>query len=101
MVWHDGRMTAPRNLLATVALVAGTALFAISDLPVRGLWPPVVALVVILFTRRALVGLLLGAFAGAALLTGGDPWQAYLALRDATGGCGIALEHAVRPLFDR
>ncbi len=63
-----------------LGLIAGTAFFAASDVAVRGLWPPVVALAVILLTRRALVGLLIGAFAGAILLAGGDPWRAYLAL---------------------
>jgi Na+/H+ antiporter NhaC len=65
-------------LLTALALV--TAWLAPGDLPVRGLWPPLVALAVIVRTRRALVGLLAGGYAGAVLLSGGDPWAAYLAL---------------------
>jgi len=37
------------------------------------LWPPVAAVVVILVTRNALLGLLTGGIAGAFLLTGGNP----------------------------
>ena len=50
----------PRNLATLIVLVAGTAAFAVVDVPIRGLWPPVVALAVILMTRRALFGLLAG-----------------------------------------
>ncbi len=38
------------------------------------------ALTLILVTRKALVGLLGGGFAGALLLAGGNPWEAYLAV---------------------
>jgi Na+/H+ antiporter NhaC len=68
------------TLLTVLALTAGTAALAAVDLPARGLWPPVVALAVIMVTRRAVVGLLAGGYAGAVLLAGGDPWQAYLAV---------------------
>ena len=50
------------------------------DTPVRAVWPPVVAVAVILATRHALVGLLVGGFCGAVILAGGDPWQAWLAI---------------------
>lgn len=63
-----------------LALTAGTAILATVDLPARGLWPPIVALAVIMVTRRAVIGLLAGGYAGAVLLAGGDPWQAYLAI---------------------
>ena len=72
-------MRRPAGLLVVV-LIAGTALLSAWSPPARSLWPPLVALTVILLTRRALVGLLAGAFAGAVLLAAGDPWQAYLAL---------------------
>ncbi|MEZ4387090.1 MAG: Na+/H+ antiporter NhaC family protein [Candidatus Krumholzibacteriia bacterium] len=63
-----------------VLLVVVTALLAVTPGAVRSLWPPLVALVVIVLTRRALIGLLVGAYAGAVLLAGGDPWTAYLDL---------------------
>jgi len=74
------RIAAHRSLLTALSLLAGTAALATVDLPVRGLWPPVVALTVIMVTRRAVIGLLAGGYAGAVLLAGGDPWQAYLAV---------------------
>jgi len=57
-------------------LVLGTAGLVWWGPPGGSLWPPLVALVVILTTRRALVGLLAGGVAGAVLLHGGDPVQA-------------------------
>ena len=69
----------PRHVVTLIVLVLGTLALATIDAPVRGLWPPVVALIVILITRRALFGLLAGGYAGAVLLAGGDPWEAYLA----------------------
>ena len=65
--------------LAVLAVLASWPL-AWLDTPVRAVWPPVVALAVILATRHALVGLLVGGFCGAVILAGGDPWQAWLAL---------------------
>jgi Na+/H+ antiporter NhaC len=69
-----------RKLIVLIVLVFGTAVFAAIDAPIRGLWPPVVALAAILATRRALFGLLAGGYAGAVLLVGGNPWEAYLAV---------------------
>lgn len=66
--------------VAAAALIAGTAGLAAGDSALRALWPPVVALAVILMTRNALVGLLTGAFAGAVVVAGGNPWTAYLAI---------------------
>ena len=54
-------------------MVVLTVLFALTDWPVRVLWPPIAALAVIIVTRHALIGLLAGGFAGAFLITGGDP----------------------------
>jgi tetracycline resistance efflux pump len=48
--------------------------------PLKTLWPVVVALAVVLITRRALWGLLTGAFAGALILCHWNPWEAYLDL---------------------
>lgn len=63
-----------------ILLLVGTTLLAAGEASWRSLWPPVAALLVILITRRALVGLLIGGYAGAVLLAGGDPWRAYLAV---------------------
>ncbi len=63
-----------------LALALGTWPVAWTDTPLRALWPPLVALAVIAASRHALAGLLAGAFSGAIILAGGDPWQAYLAL---------------------
>ncbi len=82
----DGRprarlKTMPR-LLTIVGLVLLVVTATLSTVPAdwRALWPPLAALLVILAIRRALVGLLVGGYAGAILLAGGDPWQAYLAV---------------------
>ena len=66
--------------VTAVILVAGTFALSQGASPLRPLWPPLVALGVILLTRHALAGLLTGAFAGAILAAGGDPWAAYLAM---------------------
>jgi Na+/H+ antiporter NhaC len=68
------------RLLILLCLLAGTALLVPVGGQARGLWPPLVALAGIVLTRRAVVGLLAGGYAGAVLLAGGDPWAAYLAL---------------------
>ncbi len=61
-------------------LILGTGLLSRAAIPLRALWPPLVALAVIMLTRHALVGLLVGGLAGAILACGGDPWAAYLSL---------------------
>lgn len=66
-------------LIAALAVLATWPL-AWSGLELRALWPPVVALAVIIATRHALAGLLVGAFCGAVILAGGEPWAAWLAL---------------------
>jgi tetracycline resistance efflux pump len=59
------------GILILVALVTGA--LALTDAPIRSLWPPLAALAVIIVTRHALFGLLAGGFAGAFLLAGGNP----------------------------
>ena len=71
------------RLALTAVLIAVTAALAPGQAPARALWPPLVALAVIVLTRHALTGLLLGSFAGAILLQAGDPWTAYLSLFSA------------------
>ena len=64
----------------------GTGVFALTwvvsalDTPLKTVWPVIVALVLVVITRRALWGLLIGAFTGALILCNGNPWQAYLEL---------------------
>jgi Na+/H+ antiporter NhaC len=69
-----------RRIWILIAVAAITILFAVIDTPVRVLWPPIAALAVIIVTRHALIGLLAGGFAGAFLITGGDPVMAVTAL---------------------
>jgi Na+/H+ antiporter NhaC len=67
-------------------IIIGTSIFSFTWLmalwndPLVSLWPVIVALVFVVITRRALWGLLIGAFAGALILCKGNPWQAYLTL---------------------
>jgi Na+/H+ antiporter NhaC len=69
-----------RALVLAGALILVTFVLAANDSPWRSLWPPLVALTVIVLTHHALAGLLLGGLAGAILLSGGDPWAAYLSV---------------------
>jgi len=66
-----------RRTWVLLGVVLITAVFALIDTPVRGLWPPVAALAVIIVTRHALLGLLAGGFAGALLIAGGNPVGAF------------------------
>lgn len=50
------------------------------DMPVQAVWPTVVALTVVVVTRKALLGLVAGAAAGAVLLADGHLWDAYVLL---------------------
>ncbi|MBM4129509.1 hypothetical protein FJ250_00560 [bacterium] len=69
-----------RTLLALMIAFGVALLLARADAAVRTVWPPLAALLVIAASRHALGGLLAGAFAGALMLAGGDPWRAYLDL---------------------
>jgi Na+/H+ antiporter NhaC len=69
-----------RTLVALAIAFGGAVLLSFTEAPARTIWPPLAALLVIATTRHALAGLLAGAFAGALMLAGGDPWQAYLGL---------------------
>jgi len=63
-----------RNLLTALILLVLTVLLTATSSTVRLLWPPLVALAVIVLTRHALVGLLAGALSGALILAGAHPW---------------------------
>ena len=70
-----------RRTMTALAIALGVALLlSRTDAQARTIWPPLAALLVIGATRHALVGLLAGAFAGALMLAGGDPWRAYVQL---------------------
>lgn len=64
----------------------GTVVFALTwvvsalDTPLKTVWPVIVALVLVVITRRAFWGLVIGAFTGSLILCNGNPWQAYLEL---------------------
>ena len=59
---------------------ASCFLMATIDGPVRSLWPTVVALSLVVLLRRVLVGLLAGGAAGAVILAGGNPVEAFVSL---------------------
>lgn len=61
-------------------LFASSWLWVFYDSKWQALWPSIVALIVVLVTRKALIGLLVGAASGAVILSGGDLWEAYLSL---------------------
>jgi tetracycline resistance efflux pump len=65
-----------RRTWSLIVVLLVTVILALTDTPVRTLWPPVAALVVIISTRHALFGLLAGGFIGTLLLAGGNPWTA-------------------------
>jgi tetracycline resistance efflux pump len=66
-------------LLGTGVLAFTWALWAL-DTPLKTIWPVIVALTIVMITRRAFWGLLIGAFAGSIIICNGNPWQAYLEL---------------------
>ena len=47
---------------------------------VQSVWPSIVALSIVLITRKALIGLLAGAVSGSLILKNGNLWEAYLSL---------------------
>jgi Na+/H+ antiporter NhaC len=69
-----------RKLMLGSGVIALTWVVSALDTPLKTVWPVIVALVFVVITRRALWGLLIGAFAGALILCSGNPWQAYLEL---------------------
>lgn len=69
-----------RTLVALLTVVAVTILLVMVPTQWASLWPPLAALVVIVATRQALVGLLAGGFVGAVLLSGGNPLIATVAV---------------------
>ena len=64
-------MHRPTAWTAMVIVLASWPL-AWLDTPVRAVWPPVVALAVIVATRHALAGLLIGGFCGAVIPDSSD-----------------------------
>lgn len=53
---------------------------SILEIPIHVVWPSMVAVLVVLITRRVLVGLLVGAGSGALILSKGNIWLACLSL---------------------
>ncbi|MDX2475310.1 MAG: Na+/H+ antiporter NhaC family protein [Candidatus Krumholzibacteria bacterium] len=74
------RYSSARILITIGLLLLGTFVLAAGEASVRAVWPPLVALTVIILTRHALTGLLVGGLAGAILVQAGNPWTAYLSL---------------------
>ncbi len=69
-----------RKILLCSTVLAFTWVISAVDTPLSKIWPVIVALALVIITRRALWGLLIGAFSGAVILCHGNPWQAYLEL---------------------
>ncbi len=69
-----------QTVITFIAVILITILLVAIDSPIGSLWPPVAALIVIMATRQALVGLLIGGLAGAVLIAGGNPFAALIAL---------------------
>ncbi|MCF8128787.1 MAG: hypothetical protein K9N10_09745 [Deltaproteobacteria bacterium] len=69
-----------RTLILGTGVLGLTWVVAAWDTPLKTLWPVIVALTLVVITRRAFWGLLIGAFAGSVILCNGNPWQAYLEL---------------------
>jgi Na+/H+ antiporter NhaC len=70
----------PGGAIAALALLAATWLWVPAEIPLKVLWPAVVAIASVFLLRRVLAGLLLGGLAGALLLESGNPAAAILAL---------------------
>lgn len=68
-----------RNCLV-VLIFASSWVWTWVDAAVQAIWPSVVALTVVVITRKALVGLMTGAAAGALILADGHVWNAYIGL---------------------
>lgn len=79
-------MVARRMSANLRAAIGGLLFFAtwiwlgVGDLGWLPLWPSILALAWVVLFRRVLLGLIGGAFAGAILLAGGNPWNAFVAL---------------------
>jgi len=69
-----------RKLLLGTGIFGLTWIVSVWDMPLKTLWPVIVALLLVVITRRAFWGLVIGAFAGSIMLCDGNPWQAYLEL---------------------
>ncbi|MFT5233521.1 MAG: tetracycline resistance efflux pump [Candidatus Krumholzibacteriia bacterium] len=73
-------MSFTKQIMWFVGMLLATLALSQSQWPMRSLWPPIVALVVIVLSRKAIVGLLIGALAGAIVAQHGNIWAAYLSL---------------------
>ncbi len=68
------------SLLISFSLICFSFVLAFIETPYRALWPSFTAIVIALMSRRAFVGLLSGAAAGAIILSGGNPLKAFTSL---------------------
>lgn len=73
-----------RQITGIVAclLFLATLGLSLSEAAVRAIWPSLVALLLVFLSRRVLLGLFSGAFAGAMLLAGGRLWEVPLRLTE-------------------
>ena len=68
------------QILFIFLMVSSGAVLGVFEMSIQAIWPSVVALTVVLTTRKALVGLFAGAVSGSLILAGGNWWDAYLSL---------------------
>lgn len=80
MTEHNENVQRRKHAIICGLALALTWVAGLGETPLKALWPVIVALIFVVVTRKALYGLLTGSFAGALLLSNGNPWQAYLSL---------------------
>jgi tetracycline resistance efflux pump len=66
------RMNFSTKALFVISMTLSGAVLALINVPIKSIWPSIVALSIVLVTRRAMIGLLAGAVSGALILTGGN-----------------------------
>jgi hypothetical protein len=68
------------QIILVVLMVCSGVILGALEMPIQAIWPSIVALSVVLMTRKALAGLLVGAISGVLILSKGNFWEAYLTL---------------------
>lgn len=68
------------QIILVVLMVCSGVILGALEMPIQAIWPSIVALSVVLITRKALAGLLVGAISGVLILSKGNFWEAYLSL---------------------
>ena len=74
------RLKSSTKVLFVVLMVLSGVLLRVADVPIKSIWPSIVALSIVMVTRRALIGLFAGAVSGVLILTGNNWWLVCLSL---------------------